>query len=223
MFKAVVMLVALAGLYQVGAWADGAPMPSSGARSMTPEEMAVEAYNSGIGRRDRGLKAEQQAATDKRENDRARNEKRAKEEYERALKDFAKATELNPNLAQAHNGAGFAYRKLGDYDTALASYDRALQLAPSFPEAIEYRGEAYLALNRLEDAKQAYLALFGMDRKQADLFMKAMTAYVAKKKADPAGVDPAALSAFETWINERAGIAGETQAMALSQPHIAWQ
>lgn len=130
---------------------------------------------------------------------------------------------MNPKLAQAHNGAGFAYRKLGDYDKALASYDMALQLAPSFPEAIEYRGEAYLGLNRLDDAKQAYMALFGTDRKQADLLMKAMTEYVSRKKADPAGVDPAALSAFETWIQERAAISGQTQAMALDAPQLAWR
>ena len=101
-------------------------------------------------------------------------------------------------MPQAYNGMGFSNRKLGDYAKALENYDRALQLAPNFPDAIEYRGEAYLALNRLDDAKQSYLTLFAMDRKQADSLMAAMKDYVAKKKADPAGVDAAALSAFET-------------------------
>ena len=63
-------------------------------------------------------------------------------------------------MPQAYNGMGYSYRKLGDYTKALENYDRALQLAPKFPDAIEYRGEAYLALNRLDDAKQAYLTLF---------------------------------------------------------------
>ena len=52
---------------------------------------------------------------------------------------------------------GFAYRKTGDYAKALEMYDKALALQPGFPDAIEYRGEAYLALNRIDDAKQAYL------------------------------------------------------------------
>ena len=108
-------------------------------------------------------------------------------------------------------------------DKALANYDKALQLAPKFPDAIEYRGEAYLALNRFDDAKQAYLTLFAMDRKQADSLMVAMKEYVAKKKTDSAGVDAAALSAFESWITERAGVAEQTKLMALNAKHGSWR
>jgi tetratricopeptide (TPR) repeat protein len=226
--KAAVTLVALVGVYQVAAGANGvavpsSPSPSAAPRTRTPEEMAIDVYNSGISHRDRAGKAEVQAAKDKKDSDRVKNEKKAREEYEKALKDFKKAAELNPNLPQAYNGMGFSYRKLGDYAKALENYDRALEMAPRFPDAIQYRGEAYLGLNRLDDAKQAYLTLFGMDRKQADLLMKAMTEYVAKKKADPSGVDPAALSAFESWITERAGVAQETQLMALNAPHGSWR
>jgi tetratricopeptide (TPR) repeat protein len=225
-----VMLAALVAAAQVTTGANGtavppSPSPSSApaGRAMTPEEMAVEVYNSGIGHRDRALKAEVQAAKDKKESDRVKNEKKAREEHDKALKDFQKAIKLNPNLPQAHNGAGYSYRKLGDYAKALEHYDRALELAPTFPDAIEYRGEAYLALNRIDDAKQAYLSLFAMDRKQAAALMKAMSDYVAKKKADPAGVDPAVLSAFEAWIVERSGVAQDTRLMALNAPRGSWR
>jgi len=220
--KAAATLVALVGVYQVAAGANGVAVPSA-SRALTPEEMAVQAYNSGIGHRDRALKAEEKAVKDKKDADRLKNEKKAREEHDKALKDFKRAAELNPMLPQAWNGMGFAYRKLGDYAKALEHYDRALQLNSKFIDAIEYRGEAYLGLNRLDDAKQAYLALFTMDRKQADTLMRAMTEYVAQRKADPAGVDPGALSAFETWIRERAGVAEDTRAMALNQPHASWQ
>jgi tetratricopeptide (TPR) repeat protein len=228
--KAAIVLTALLGAYQVVARANGAAVPSSPSpspsmptRTMTPEEMAVQSYNSGIDHRDRALKAEVQATKEKKDSDRLKNEKKAREEYEKALKDFKHAAELNPALPQAYNGMGYAYRKTGDYTKALENYDRALQLMPQFPDAIESRGEAFLALNRLDDAKQAYMTLFAMDRKQADSLMKAMTDYVAKKKTDPAGVDPAALTAFESWITERAGIAQETQLMALNAHGVAWR
>src|SRR3954463_7060389 len=157
--KVAVALVALVGAYQVAARANGfampAPSPTAAAsRPATPEEMAVGAYNSAIDHRDRGLKAEVSAAREGKESDRAKNEKKSKEEYDRALKDFKKAAELNPQMPQAYNGMGYSYRKLGDYAKALENYDRALQLNPKFPEALEYRGEAYLGLNRLDDAKQ---------------------------------------------------------------------
>ena len=227
--KAVVTLVALVAVYQVAAGANGVavpPSPSSGAaasRTLTPEEMAVEAYNSGISHRDRAVKADTQAMKDKKDSDRLKNQKKAREEHEKALKDFTKAASLNPSMPQAYNGMGYSYRKLGDYTKALENYNRALQLSPKFPDAIEYRGEAYLALNRLDDAKQSYLTLFGMDRKQADSLMTAMKDYVAKKKMDPSGVDAAALSAFESWITERASVAEQTKLMAFDARHGSWR
>jgi len=226
--KGAVTLVALVGVYQVAAGANGTSVPPSSpaptmSRALTPEEMAVQAYNSGIAHRDRALKAEVQAAKDKKDSDRLKNDKKAREEHDKALKDFTKAAGLNPSMPQAYNGMGFSYRKLGDYAKALEHYDRALQLAPKFPDAIEYRGEAFLALNRLDDAKQAYLTLFAMDRKQAESLMTAMKDYVARKKADPSGVDTAALSAFESWIAERAGLAEQTKLMAFNAHHGSWR
>jgi len=230
MWKAGVLLAATVAFYQVTAWASGsssssipapAAPPGGGMPMMTPEEMARGAYNSGIDHKDKGLKLEQKAATEQK--DQQKNLTKAKSEYEKSLKDFKKASELAPNLFQAYNGMGFAYRKMGDYTKALEMYDKALQMAPGFPDAIEYRGEAYLALNRVEDAKQAYMELFASDRKQADLLMKAMVDWVARRHADPAGVDPAALSTFESWIKERSTLAGQTAHMALAAQHESWR
>ena len=72
-------------------------------------------------------------------------------------------------------------------------------MAPGFPDAIEYRGEAFLALNRIDDAKQAYMDLFASDRKQAETLMKAMGDWVTQRKAGPAGVIP------QRWRHSRAG------------------
>jgi len=102
-------------------------------------------------------------------------------------------------------------------------YDKAIQMAPGFPDAIEYRGEAYLGLNRIDDAKKAYMDLFASDRKQADILMKAMDEWVAKRKLDPSGVDPASVAAFESWIKERSALAGQTVSMALTGSHTAWE
>lgn len=218
---AIVLFGASIGLYQALALASGSamPVPSSSGPSMpsrTPEEIAIASYNSGIEHKDKGIKIEESAAaiTDVKEHTKTID--KAKKEYDKALKDFRTAAANNPEMYQAYNGQGFAYRKTGDYVKALEMYDKALKLQPGFPDAIEYRGEAYLGLNRIEDAKQAYLQVLAADRKQADTLMAAMKVWIQDHKAAPAGVDPATVDALEKWIGERAEIAKDTAPMGLS-------
>ena len=218
-----ILLGASVAFYQVGALASGssmpAPAPSGGGGSMpmrSPEEMAIAAYNSGVDHKDKGLKIEATSDVTKDAKERAKVEDKAKKEYEKALKDFKSAASNSPQMYQAYNGMGFSYRKTGDYAKALEMYDKALTLKPGFPDAIEYRGEAYLGLNRVDDAKQAYLEILAADRKQADTLMAAMQKWIADKKTNPAGVDPAVVSGLETWMKERGEIAKETMAMGMS-------
>src|SRR5436190_21341652 len=185
MLRMSVLIAVAVALAHVGIFANGssAPAPSgggsSGLPSMSPEERAIEAYKSGDDHRMKGKKLDDEAAT-KKGSDAEKATAKARGEYEKSLKDFKNAAKLNPKLAPAYNGMGFAYRKTGDYAKALEMYDQAIELAKPqlFPEAIEYRAEAYLGLNRIDDARQAYLDLFAMDRKQADSLMEAMKKWV---------------------------------------------
>jgi tetratricopeptide (TPR) repeat protein len=226
MFTAVIVIGAVGTIQAlVSASGSGASMPSgpsSSMRSMTPEERAVEAYRSGDDHRVKGKKLEAEAVT-KKGADADKAAAKARSEFEKSLKDFKTAAQLNPQLFQAYNGMGFAYRKTGDYAKALEMYDQAIKMAPGFfPEAVEYRAEAYLALNRLDDARQAYLDLFAADRKQADILMAAMKTWVEAHRADTGGVDPAAVSAFEKWVGEREGLASQTRLMAVTSRHPGW-
>ena len=222
--QAALLLAAAVAMYQVAMRAEGTkmPAPSAGpARMITPEEMAVETYNSGLSHRDKGKKFEQQLA-DAKESDRTKLEKKATDEFGKALKDFKRAADLNPQLYQAYNGMGYSYRKLGDFTKALEYYDKALAMAPGFPEATEYRGEAYLALNRVDDAKKAYLELLASDRNQAALLMTAMKGWVEKRRADAAGVDPSTVSGLEAWILERSEAAKLTASMGVTGRSRGW-
>jgi tetratricopeptide (TPR) repeat protein len=221
--------VLIAGLavaqLSLGASGSSVPAPSGSApmRTMTPEERAVEAYRNGDEHRVKGKKLEDEASA-KSGKDAEKAASKARGEFEKSLKDFKNAAKLDPKLYQAYNGMGYAYRKTGDYAAALEMYDQAINLAAPnfFPEAVEYRAEAYLALNRLDDARQAYLDLFAADRKQADLLMAAMKNWVAARKADAAGVDPDAIAGFEKWIGEREGMARQTRLMGISSRHSGW-
>src|SRR5499426_4500617 len=190
MLRSAVVLAAAVGVAHVAILASGssvpAPAPGGGGSSMSsmsPEERAVEAYRSGDDHRVKGKKFEEEATT-KKGADIEKTLAKAKSEYQKSLKDFTSAAKLNPKLAPAYNGMGYAYRKTGDYAKALENYDQAIELAKPqvFVEAVEYRAEAYLGLNRIDDARQAYLDLFALDRAQADSLMEAMKKWVASHK-----------------------------------------
>ena len=227
-FRNALLLTASVGICQASLGANGSSVPSAPSsspsmRTMTPEERAVEAYKNGDEHRVKAKKLEDEAAA-KTGKDAEKATAKARSEFEKSLKDFKNAAKLDPKLYQAYNGMGYAYRKTGDYATALEMYDQAIKLAAPnfFPEAVEYRAEAFLALNRLDDARQAYLELFAADRRQADILMAAMKNWVAARKADAAGVAPDAVAGFEKWIGEREGLAKQTRLMGITSRHAGW-
>jgi len=172
----------------------------------SPDAAAADAMNSGLKRLAKADELE------------TKNPKQARKDYEGALKDFQTAVKLAPGNYRAHNNLGYSYRKLGNYARALESYEQALKLAPTFSEAIEYRAEAYLGLNRLDEAKQAYMQLFVSDRMTSHVLMKAMKAWVAKRRTDPAGVDAATLNAFDAWVQERDTLAASVLNLGHNSP-----
>jgi len=142
----------------------------------------------------------------------------AKKAYTTARAKFQEATKEDPNLAQAWNGLGYSSRKLGDYKAALTAYDKAIELRPGYPEATEYRGEAYLALNRTEDAKQAYLDLFAVNRSLAAKLLDSMKTWATanrKSKAEDA-------ADLEEFVTEREKIAAQTVALTRESATQGW-
>jgi tetratricopeptide (TPR) repeat protein len=141
----------------------------------------------------------------------------AKAAYTKAREQFNAATKADPNLAQAWNGLGYSSRKLGDYKAALAAYDKAIELRMGYPEATEYRGEAYLALNRTEDAKQAYLDLFAVNRELAGKLLESM-----KKWATTPGKKKDDVEDLNDFIEERAQIAAQTASLTRDAATQGW-
>ena len=71
-------------------------------------------------------------------------------QYERAIKDFDRAIELNPNDVKAYYNRGIVYYDLKQYGRAIKDFDRAIERNPNFAEAYEKRE---LALSKLEEQK----------------------------------------------------------------------
>ena len=220
MSRHILIMAAVLNLVAGAAWATGggpAPVPSTprapSAPAPTPEERAAMRYNDGLKQQEKaeGLSTEAEAATDAKK--RGKLETQAHKAYEKARTDFEDATKVNPRDFQAYGALGYVLRRLGDYDASLKAYNTALQLKPGYTPAIEYRGEAFLGLNRVEDAKAAYMDLFNADRPKADMLAGAMKTWLGRRRQDPAGLDGQTLDEFAKWLSQRQEIAGQTSAL----------
>jgi tetratricopeptide (TPR) repeat protein len=189
----------------------------------TPKEIARSAYNDGLRAMKKADKAAANAAkaTDPRKQEKAA--KQATASYERARDEFTVAVQNVGTLHEAWNGLGYSLRKLGNYPAALTAYDKALSLRPTYAEAIEYRGEAYLALNRIDDAKQAYLDLYASERKLADQLLVAMKTWVEQKRSASSEADASTVDALDKWVQERAQIAGQTASLTREGAGASWR
>ena len=207
----------------------GGSMPSGGMPSMqmreppSPEEQATTAYNAGVKSVEKADDLDADALRQTDEKKRAKLAKKASAAYEGAMHKFARATELEPGMHEAWNYLGYTQRKLGNYDAALAAYDRALALKPGYVQAIEYRGHAYLGLNRLGEAKEAYLTLFSSNRELAAKLLKAMQEYVDAHQANAGGVDGSQLASFASWVSERSTIASQTASLTREGAASTWR
>ena len=219
---AVLVGVLIASFLPAALWASGgshAPKPGGSssmppAQRKTPEQQAVDHYNTGLKWRDKALAYLEEAAQPAGAEDRAKLERKAQQSFEKAIVQFREATVKFPRYYQAYSDLGFALRKTGDHTGALEAYDHALSLSPAYAPAIEYRGEAYLGLDRVEDAKSAYMALFPADRGQADLLLKAMKGWVEKRRTEPGSLTPDAVQEFSAWLAQREELAGQTPSVS---------
>ena len=81
-------------------------------------------------------------------------DKKAKKNYEKALKLLIKSNNKNPNKANTLNYLGFTTRKLGDYSGGEKYYLQGLTIEPNHNGINEYLGELYIVTNRMDLAKE---------------------------------------------------------------------
>jgi tetratricopeptide (TPR) repeat protein len=206
------------GFANGGGSMSGGTGSAGGFRSSSPEEIAKNAYNSGVRSIKEAREYESDAAKASKPEKSNKALDKAHKYYSKALEEFTDAVSHQPAMYQAWNYIGFANRHLGNYDAALSAYARALELNPEYPDAIEYRGEAYLGLNKIAEAKQAYITLFRDSRNLADQLMTAMREWTDARRKDAQGLAPADIEEFSKWVEERAGIAAQTASLAVSAP-----
>jgi len=63
---------------------------------------------------------------------------------QKAIRNFKKAIELDPNYHSAYNGLGAAYRHAGNIEGAIFCWEKTVELKPDFAFALYNLGLTYL-------------------------------------------------------------------------------
>lgn len=172
-------------------------------KRLTPEEKAAVSYNAGLKHSEKAAKFESQAANESTEKKLKKLQKKIAKQYNGAIKDYEKSIRHFDGFYESYSSLGYALRKVGRFEESLTAYNQALAINPRYGDAIEYRGEAYLGLNRLDEAKEAYMDLFQSEPALADQLMAAMVAWVEERRDNAGELDAEVVQQFAEWVAQR--------------------
>ncbi len=76
-----------------------------------------------------------------------------RKDYASAVEEYARVAQLRPDLPEAYNNLGVAFKKKGDLEEAVANFDRALELRGDYSEARSNRGWLYVEQKKWREAR----------------------------------------------------------------------
>jgi tetratricopeptide (TPR) repeat protein len=109
--------------------------------------------------------------------------------FERALKDFARAVDLDPREAATYECRGLAHDDKGNQDRAIADFTQAIALAPADGRTYNYRGNAYHRKGDYDRAVTDYTEALRLLPKEPTIYANRGASYFSKREYDRALAD----------------------------------
>ena len=109
-----------------------------------------------------------------------------KGDFDRAIEDFDKVLELNPEDAAAYFNRGTAHSALNQHEKAIENYNKAIELDPNLAMAYNNRGLAYYSLNKHDEAMAEYNKAIELDQNLALAYNNRALGYYSLNKHDEA-------------------------------------
>jgi hypothetical protein len=184
-------------------------MPSAPATDK-PDAAAKKAFTAGVKSLNRARELEETAAKATNPDKKAAALDKVGDAYNKALDQFTEALSNKGDMVDAWNYAGYVHLRLGAYRESIDDYNHTLALKADLLDAVEHRAEAYMAVDRLDEAKAAYMDLFNHARPLADELMVSMQKWLETHRAAAGGIRAADIDSFGKWVQERDGIAKQT-------------
>src|SRR3984957_16778976 len=185
---------------------DAPPTPME----VKPDIASKKAYNAGVKSLSKAREYEEAAAKAPNADKKADDLAKVNDAYGRALDQFTEALSNKGDMFEAWNNVGYIHLRLGAFNESIDDYNHTLALKPDLLEAIEHRAEAYVAVDRLEDAKAAYMDLFNHARPLADQLMVSMQKWLEDHRTAANEMRATDIDSFGKWLQERDGIAKQT-------------
>jgi len=183
-----------------------------------PDAAAKKAYNAGIKTLNKAREYEAAAAKATNPDKKGAAIDKLGDAYGKALDQFTEALRNKGDMFEAWNQVGYIHLRLGAYGESIDDYNHTLALKPDLLEAVEHRGEAYMAVDRLDEAKSAYMNLFNHARPLADQLMATMQTWLESHRVAANGMRAADIDSFGKWLQEREGIAKPTASASAAAP-----
>jgi tetratricopeptide (TPR) repeat protein len=166
-------------------------------------QAALMIYNQGVRDLDRAEKLVEKAAAEEVEKKRQKLLERSVEANESAVQNLMQALKTKPDMIEAYDALGLAFRRLGKYQEALEIHAIALRRDPDSLENFAGWAEALLELNMLGNATASYTKYAEEGSPRAGILMDAMKGWLAARQADPGDMDPAHIQKMAAWIAQQ--------------------
>jgi tetratricopeptide (TPR) repeat protein len=93
-----------------------------------------------------------------------------RKDYNKAIEDYTKAIDLDPNYARAYSSRGDAYHCKENYNKAIEDYTKAIALDPNLANAYFERGCVYVAKNFISKAIEDFSQVIRLKPDNSDAY-----------------------------------------------------
>ncbi|MFN2421354.1 MAG: tetratricopeptide repeat protein [Gemmatimonadota bacterium] len=132
------------------------------------EQLLIRALDAGVrGEPDEQLQLLQQLVETHPNDERAHNALAGayigRQEYEKAIAEFERATEIDPEYSSSYNNLGYAQRAVGNYAAAEEAFKRYIELIPDDPNPHDSYAELLMKMGRHDESIAEYRAALAAD------------------------------------------------------------
>ncbi len=86
-----------------------------------------------------------------------------RQEYDKAIAEYGKATEINPRYSPAYNLLGYAYRAIDKYGEAETAFTKYIELVPGDPNPYDSYAELLMKTGRFDESIAQYGKALAID------------------------------------------------------------